>query len=148
MGLYLFDATNEMIKGIEETTPLMTMLTVIMVHTEGSVTEKQVADLEKLYTVCQFRNETNFTCLTTWNKQGITYQLYGKPKNKNTKLNHYTFPFTQEQYYGNLCLVKKVEDDYENLTIQEWNQCMNLEPFVEPEVVVPGELRKEDYEDE
>ena len=147
MGLYLFDATNEMIKGIEETTPLMTMLTVIMVHTEGSVTEKQVADLEKLYTVCQFRNETNFTCLTTWNKQGITYQLYGKPKNKNTKLNHYTFPFTQEQYYGNLCLVKKVED-YENLTIQEWNQCMNLEPFVEPEVVVPGELRKEDYEDE
>ena len=125
------------------------MFTVIMVHTEGSLTEKSVVDIDKLYTVCQFRTDANFICLTSWTKQGVTYQLYGKPKNKNTKLNHYTFPFTQEQYYGNLCLVKQREEEYESLTIQEWNHCMNLEPFVEPEALaVPGELRKEDYEDE
>ena len=138
------------IKGIEETTTLLSnMLTVIMVHTEGSLTEKPIADLEKLYTVCQFRTDANFICLNSWTKHGTTYQLYGKPKNKNTKLNHYTFPFTQEQYYGNLCLVKRIGDDAHSLTINEWNQCMNLEPFVEPETVtVPGELCKEDYEDE
>jgi hypothetical protein len=139
-----------LLKGIEETTPLLvSMFTVIMVHTEGSLTEKQIPDLEKLYTVCQFRTDANFVCLTSWTKHNVTYQLYGKPKNKNTKLNHYTFPFTQEQYYGNLCLVKKVEDEPQSLTIQEWNQCMNLEPFVEPEALaVPGELTKEEYEDE
>jgi hypothetical protein len=125
------------------------MFSVIMVHTEGSMTEKTVTDLDKLYTVCQFRNDTHFTCLTNWTKNGIEYQLYGKPKNKNTKLNHYTFPFTQEQYYGNLCLVKKVQEEFHSLTIHEWNQCMNIEHFVEPETItIPGELRKEDYEDE
>jgi hypothetical protein len=125
------------------------MFTVIMIHTEGSMTEKSITDVEKLYTVCQFRNDTHFTCLNHWEKNGITYQLYGKPKNKNTKLNHYTFPFTQEQYYGNLCLVKKIEDEFQPLTIQEWNQCMNIETFVEPEAVaIPGELQKEDYEEE
>jgi hypothetical protein len=113
------------------------------------MTEKTVTDLDKLYTVCQFRNDTHFTCLTNWTKNGIEYQLYGKPKNKNTKLNHYTFPFTQEQYYGNLCLVKKVQEEFHSLTIHEWNQCMNIEHFVEPETItIPGELRKEDYEDE
>ena len=125
------------------------MFTVIMVHTEGAMTEKTVTELEKLYTVCQFRTDTHFTCLTSWTKHGIQYQLYGKPKNKNTKINNYSFPFSQEQYYGNLCIVKRIGDGYESLTINEWNQCMNLEPFVEPEtVVVPGELTKEDYEDE
>ena len=120
-----------------------------MVHTEGALTEKTVTELDKLYTVCQFRNDTHFTCLTGWAKNGIQYQLYGKPKNKNTKLNNYTFPFTQEQYYGNLCIVKKRDGEYESITINEWNQCMNLEPFVEEETIeLKGELSKEDYEDE
>jgi len=125
------------------------MFTVIMVHTEGTLSEKPVTELDKLYTVCQFRNDTHFTSLTCWTKNGIQYQLYGKPKNKNTKLNNYTFPFTQEQYYGNLCIVKRKDGEYESLTIPEWNQCMNLEPFVEQETIeLKGELCKEDYEDE
>ena len=120
-----------------------------MVHTEGTLSEKPVTELDKLYTVCQFRNDTHFTSLTCWTKNGIQYQLYGKPKNKNTKLNNYTFPFTQEQYYGNLCIVKRKDGQYESLTIPEWNQCMNLEPFVEEGTIeLKGELSKEDYEDE
>ena len=127
---------------------VVSMFNVIMVHTDGSLTEKTATDIEKLYTVCQFRNDTHFTCLTTWSKNGAQYQLYGKPKNKNTKLNNYLFPFTQEQYYGNLCIVKRI-DEYENMTIQEWNQCMNIEPFVQTDTIeVPGELTKEDYEEE
>lgn len=120
-----------------------------MINIDGAMTEKTVTDTDKLYTVCQFRNDTHFTCLTSWSKNGVQYQLYGKPKNKNTKSNSYVFPFTQEQYYGNLCIVKRQDNEYENMTIQEWNQCMSLEPFVPTDIIeVPGELSKEDYEDE
>jgi hypothetical protein len=35
------------------------------------------------------------------------------------------------------------------MTIQEWNKCMNIEPFVQTDMIeAPGELSKEDYEDE
>ena len=62
------------IKGIEDTVSLSNMFNVIMVHTDGSLTEKTATDIEKLYTVCQFRNDTHFTCLTTLSKNGIQYQ--------------------------------------------------------------------------
>ena len=76
------------------------MFNVIMVHTDGSLTEKTATDIEKLYTVCQFRNDTHFTCLTCWAKNGIQYQLYGKPKNKNTKLNIITIKMDDTKEYN------------------------------------------------
>ncbi len=122
------------------------LFTLLLIDKSGEVQEKQiqVKGLERLYSVCHYRNEEGFEELHAWKQTTYSLHLYGKRKGKNHYENKGTFPqpIQQELYYGTLCLVKKSGEDPLSITVDEWNQ------FIESKEtkVDCKELKKEEYE--
>jgi hypothetical protein len=126
----------------------MSETTIILIEKDGTFTEKKVKTIEKLYTLCNYRNNNNFELLYTW-KNDCDYELYGKRKGKSACENKAILPspLQEEQFYGTLCLLKKVNNNYVNITLNEWK---NIRVVDIEEKFVPDEkeLTKEEYEDE
>jgi len=120
------------------------MFSLLLIEKDGTLREKKVKSFDKLYGVCNYRNEEGFEELHQWKKGNQSYLLYGKRKGKNNCENKYVLPspLQQELLYGNLCLVKKA-DELESLTLEEWSQF--LETTVETKSE-EKELKKEEYE--
>ena len=98
------------------------MHTIIIIEKNGTLLQKQVKGLDKLYTSCNYRNNNNFELLHKWNKEDISYELYGKKYKKLNNENSYTFMDIQTTFYGNLCIVKKSFGTDDSLTIKEWEE--------------------------
>jgi hypothetical protein len=98
------------------------MHTIIIIEKNGTLLQKQVKTLDRLYTSCNYRNDNNFELLYTWNKEDISYELYGKKHKKLNNENSYTFIDIQSIFYGNLCIVKKRSGAADSLTIKEWEE--------------------------
>jgi hypothetical protein len=140
------------------------MHSIILIEKEGTIVQKQVKSFDKLHTTCNYRNNNNFELLHTWDVDTQTiYQLYGKKAKKLNNENCYTFRQLQNVFYGNLCLVKKTNNEPASMTIKEWEDfngyfevSHNDETEEENEVIeeIPysisedKELVHEDYEDE
>jgi len=124
------------------------MFSLLVLEKSGMVTEKKVKSFERLYGICNYRNEEGFELLYEWKKLNISYLLYGKRKGKQTGENKSVLPFplSEEVFYGTLCLVKKTEEET-SLTLEEWNQ---FRDSLQEEESKPDEkeLKKEAYEDE
>ena len=122
---------------------------IIVISKEGNVIQKNVKNYNNLYTICNYRNDTNFEMLYSWKNE---YYLYGKKTGRSGYENSYKFPNINEQYYGTLCIIKKKGDDFNSLTLNEWeNYCNNYDkPFIEPVIKFQNnkELTYEDYESE
>jgi hypothetical protein len=82
----------------------MDSFTVLLIDKSGEVHEKEIRGVERLYSVCNYRNEDGYEELHTWKQIDYTYTLYGKRKGKNNYENKGTFPppIQQELFYGNL----------------------------------------------
>jgi len=119
----------------------------LVLDKSGVLHEKPVKGLDRLYTVCNYRSEEGFEELHQWTQSNNTFYLYGKRKGKNNYENKCVLPHPlhQDLFYGNLCLVKKVGQDPQSLTIDEWTQWIEKvkESESKPEL---KELKKEEYE--
>jgi hypothetical protein len=80
-----------------------------------------------------------------WKKGGQFFLLYGKRKGKNLCENKYILPqpLQQEVLYGNLCLLKKVDEEIQSLTLEEWATFLETHEEAKTE---DKELKKEEYE--
>jgi len=121
--------------------------TLLVIDKSGEVQEKQIQikGVDRLYSVCNYRNEDGFEELHSWRQSSYTLRLYGKRKGKTNYENKGVFPqpIHQELFYGNLCLMKKCGEDPQSITVEEWNQ------FIESKEtkVECKELKKEEYEE-
>jgi hypothetical protein len=120
------------------------MYSLLLIEKDGTVREKKVKSFDKLYGVCNYRNEEGFEEIHEWKKGPQSYVLYGKRKGKNNCENTYVLPqpLHQELLYGNLCLLKRV-NELESLTLEEWNKFLETTVETKPE---EKELKKEEYE--
>jgi hypothetical protein len=122
--------------------------TILMIEKDGNITEKKVKSIDKLYSICNYRNNNNFELLHTW-KNDCDYELYGKRKGKSACENKVVLPspIHEEQFYGTLCILKKVNNNFVNITLNEWK---NIKVVDVEEKFVPDEkeLIKEEYEEE
>ena len=124
----------------------MSDTTILMIEKDGIITEKKVKSVEKLYSVCNYRNNNNFELLYTWRNE-CEYEIYGKRKGKTACENKIVLPHPlhEEQFYGSLCVLKKVNGNIANLSMNEWKNIKFVD--VEEKIVQDEkELTKEDYE--
>jgi hypothetical protein len=139
------------------------MYSVILIEKQGTLSQKQVKSFDKLHTSCNYRNNNNFELLHTWNiNDETTYELHGKKHKKLNNDNNYVFSSIQNVFYGNLCIVKRVNNEPQSITIKEWedyNGAFEVQPQEEMEetnevIEIPysvsddKELTYEEYEDE
>jgi len=125
----------------------MSEFIILVIEKDGSIIEKKVKTIEKLYSVCNYRNNSNFELLYKWNLES-TYELYGKKKGKTSCENKVKLPnpLTEDKFFGTLCIVKKINNTLVNITLSEWS---SLKIDKEKTTVIDEkELLKEEYEDE
>ena len=93
-------------------------MNVILIDTDGNISEKNVKTLDKLYSVCGYRTNKDFEKLYEWEFDKNIYELYGK---RNGKIeNNYIFPKDprdKKKYYGKLCITKTNG----SISMDEWN---------------------------
>ncbi len=89
----------------------------LIIEKDGTISEKQLKTLDKLYSVCGYRTNKDFEKLYEWKFDENIYQLYGKKTGKKDKENHFKFPIDSYKYYGSLCIVKKNG----SISLDEWN---------------------------
>lgn len=123
------------------------MFSLLVLEKSGTLHEKTVKGMDRLYTLCNYRSEEGFEELHSWSNQNTVYSLHGKRKGKNNYENKCALPqpMHQELFYGNLCLVKKVDQIPQSITIEEWNKFIEnvTQDETKPEL---KELKKEEYE--
>lgn len=83
---------------------------VVVVNKDGNMEEIDV-NVDKLYTVCDYKTNKDFELLNQYDD----YEIYGKRKGKIGHENSY---FVEETYYGTICIVKQNDD----LTMEEWSK--------------------------
>ena len=120
------------------------MTSILIIYKDGTIKEQIVKDLNNLYTICNYRNDTNFELLHTYSNM---YDIYGKRTGKLGCINNYKFisPIDSEVFYGNLCIVKMCEKININLTLEEWCSYNLNKPHI-TEIINDVELVPEAYE--
>jgi hypothetical protein len=124
---------------------------IITIAKNGELTQRVVKNYNNLYSICNYRNNTNFELLYTWDNK---YYLYGKKLGRAGYENNYIFCELSEKYYGTLCIIKKINEEFEPLTIDEWNTFYNktvdnsLNESTNNSIINDKELIKEEYEEE
>jgi hypothetical protein len=103
------------------------MNTALLIEKDGNLTITNIKNTSKLYYLCNYRNDTNFENLYTWKNTLVTYELWGKKKTKGSVKNIYQLPYPidKEVFYGALCVVKKINQEYTNMTMEDWILIMN-----------------------
>ena len=93
---------------------------IIVINKNGVPSEYNIKNYANLYSACNYRNNNNFELLCGWNNE---YELYGKRTGKAGSENTYEFPapIDKELFYGTLCIVKKINNQYQPITMIEWN---------------------------
>jgi hypothetical protein len=124
------------------------MFSILLLDKSGTLHEKNVKSLDRLFMICNYRSEEGFEELHSWNLPSETrFVLYGKRKGKSHYENKCILPqpIHQELFYGNLCILKKTGDEYSPTTLEDWTRFIEKKEDTKPET---KELKKEDYESE
>jgi hypothetical protein len=84
---------------------------------------------DELYKKCGYKSEKGFKNLVTWevekNDEQCYVLLFGKEEGRANSENKYDLPppVDSNLFFGNLLLICKNKDDnYEDLTVEEWNK--------------------------
>uniref|UniRef100_A0A6C0ESL8 Uncharacterized protein n=1 Tax=viral metagenome TaxID=1070528 RepID=A0A6C0ESL8_9ZZZZ len=131
------------------------MTSLIIIDKNGTINEKKIKTMDKLYSSCGYRTNKDFELLYVWNDN---YELYGKQTGKPISENNYVFPLingntNKTKYYGNLCIIKKGG----SLSLEEWNIFYTNEKVVEEDdnefdneniLSNDNELSHDEYEEE
>jgi hypothetical protein len=103
---------------------------ILTINKNGEITQRNIKNYDNLYSICNYRNDNNFELLHVWNNE---YYLYGKNAGRSGYENNYKMPspVNNQLYYGTLCIIKKKENMYLPLTLEEWtsfyNKLMNID---------------------
>lgn len=99
------------------------MINVIILEKDGSVSEKKVKNLERLYSVCNYRTSDQFEQLYVWVNDTTSYELYGKRTGKANNENKFDLPppVDSDLFFGTLCVLKKDNDICVDFSLNEWN---------------------------
>jgi hypothetical protein len=89
----------------------------ILIEKDGTISEKHIKTLDKLYLVCGYRTNKDFEKLYEWKFDENIYELYGKKNGKKDKENIFKLPIDSYKYYGSLCVIKKNG----SISLDEWN---------------------------
>jgi hypothetical protein len=98
---------------------------------KNGIIEQHNVDIDKLYTVCDYKTNKDFEHIHTFDN----YEIYGKLKGKSDNENKY-FNINKTMY-GKVCIVKRDDD----VTIDEWKNYYEVSEN-------DNELTFEDYESE
>lgn len=98
------------------------MNTALLIEKDENLKITNIKDINKLYYVCNYRNDNNFELLYTWKNLNVNYELWGKKKTKGAIKNIYQLPYPidKEIYYGTLCVIKKIDNEIVNITLDDW----------------------------
>jgi hypothetical protein len=129
------------------------MFSLLLLEKSGAIVEKKVKSFDRLFGLCNYRNEDGFELLHEWSHEQNSYGLYGKRKGKQNGENKSVLlpPLTEDTFYGTLCLVKKTKGEEQSLTLEEWNKFTQFTQSLEKEDIESKidekELKKEPYEE-
>lgn len=91
---------------------------IILIEKDGTISEKQIKTLDKLYSICGYRTNKDFEKIHEWKFDENVYELYGKTSGKKDKENNFHLPIDSDKtYFGSLCIVKKNG----SISLDEWN---------------------------
>lgn len=92
--------------------------TIILIEKDGTISEKQIKTVDKLYSICGYRTNKDFEKIHEWIFDENVYELYGKTTGKKDKENNFHLPIDSDKtYYGSLCILKKNG----SISLDEWN---------------------------
>ena len=105
------------------------MINAIVIQKNGDLITKKVKNFEKLYTLCNYKNDKNFELLYTFTNlnqlNNKSIQLYGKKNGRANSENKYELPrpIDAELYFGNLLLIgfDQESNEYIDITSEKWN---------------------------
>ena len=94
----------------------------IIIKKNGDIQEKNVK-LNELYKSCNFKISKSFEKQHEYNYNNKIYEVYGKKNGKANTENKYDFPppIDNTLFFGNMCILAKLDNEYEKLTKNEWN---------------------------
>jgi len=102
------------------------MITIILIKKNGDLEEKNVKKIDKdqIYKFCNYKNNNDFSCVYCYNNKSVNYEIYGKTNGKANYENKYELPppIDEKLFFGSLIILKKVNDDYCSLTLDEWEK--------------------------
>ena len=105
------------------------MTSAVVIQKNGDLITKKVKNFEKIYSLCNYKNNKDFELLHTFknlNKfNNKSIQLYGKKNGRANSENKYELPtpIDAELYFGNLLLLGMDQDtnEYIDLTSEQWS---------------------------
>lgn len=101
-------------------------ITIVLIKKNGDILNKNVKKIEEkeIYKFCGYKNDKDFNLLHTFIINKNNYLIYGKNNGKVNYENKYELPppIDTNLYFGTLCVIKKENDNYENLLIEEWEK--------------------------
>lgn len=76
----------------------------------------------QIFKLCNYKTNTDFKCVHTYNINDSQYSVYGKEKGRANSENKYEFPppIDSKLFFGTMCIFKSVNGNYENLSKEEW----------------------------
>ena len=102
------------------------MITIILIKKNGDLEEKNVKNInqDQIYKFCNYKNNNDFKCLNVFKNKSYNYEIYGKTKGKANHENKYELPppIDQELFFGTLVILKKNDENYCNISLEEWEK--------------------------
>lgn len=102
------------------------MIEIIIIKKNGDVELKRVKEInvDNIYKFCNYKSNKDFNKIHDFEVNNKIYSLYGKQNGKANQENKYELPPPVDTtlYFGTLCVIKNVDGEYKDLTIEEWNK--------------------------
>lgn len=102
------------------------MITIIIIKKNGDLETKNVKkiDEDQIFKFCNYKNNKDFSRLHCYNVDSTLYEIYGKTNGKANYENKYELPppIDEKLFFGSLIILKKVNGDYCDLTLEEWEK--------------------------
>lgn len=103
-----------------------TTISILIIKKNGDIEIKNVKKIEEneIFKFCGYKNDNNFSHLHTFIVNNCDYNIYGKSKGKANYENKYELPppIDTNLYFGTICIIKKENNNYSSLDIEEWEK--------------------------
>lgn len=102
------------------------MTDVIIIEKSGNIFKKTTNNIDKIWTLCNYRNNNNFILIHEFKHENYSYEIFGKEKGRNGSENYFqTNLLKNKVYYGNFCCLKKINNKIVNVNLDEFNILIN-----------------------
>lgn len=95
----------------------------IIIKKNGDIQEKNIK-INEMYKSCNFKISKHFEKQHEYKCNNNIYEVYGKKNGKANTENKYDYPppIDNTLFFGNMCILMKSNNKYEELTKIEWNK--------------------------